>query len=281
MLPVLEMHARTMGAVYSFWDIRCRQRAPLIVCTLRPDICTNNNATNRLDGSAFSSSSGRSEPHPQRQRKLPSYCLRLKHIAATASAELALAAANAASDTTANTVSTPDSDELDEEQSSEQSQQTSDLAIGDLLKVRSIDICDRLKRDNATAPQIHPATPSSAIAIEDAIDDNATDTDTDEESDLDVHESSTGIALNLDGYQMDRFGHLPGDSRTPTPRLGGAWGGNRSVMRAPSPKTRQIIRVTMNDYGVIGSRPNSHQNNLRNINRNNKESTATRISNKL
>lgn len=55
--------------------------------------------------------------------------------------------------------------------------------------------------------------------------------------------------MNLDGYEMDNFGHLPGDSRTPTPNRSGFIGGARCrlLKRPPSPMTEQVIRITMNN----------------------------------
>ncbi len=55
--------------------------------------------------------------------------------------------------------------------------------------------------------------------------------------------------MNLDGYEMDNFGHLPGDSRTPTPSRSGFIGGARCrfLKRPPSPMTEQVIRITMNN----------------------------------
>lgn len=57
------------------------------------------------------------------------------------------------------------------------------------------------------------------------------------------------FAMNLDGYEMDNFGHLPGDSRTPTPNRSGFIGGARCrlLKRPPSPMTEQVIRITMNN----------------------------------
>lgn len=63
------------------------------------------------------------------------------------------------------------------------------------------------------------------------------------------------FAMNLDGYEMDNFGHLPGDSRTPTPSRSGFMGGARCrIMKRPnSPMTEQVIRITMNN------KPTSHR----------------------
>lgn len=55
-----------------------------------------------------------------------------------------------------------------------------------------------------------------------------------------------GYMLNLDGYEMDTFGHLPGDSRTPTPSRSMMNGVRCRYRRAPSPATEQVIRITMN-----------------------------------
>lgn len=56
-----------------------------------------------------------------------------------------------------------------------------------------------------------------------------------------------GLMLKLDGYEMDTFGHLPGDSRTPTPSRGLMTARTcRIFRRAPSPSTEQVIRITMN-----------------------------------
>lgn len=59
--------------------------------------------------------------------------------------------------------------------------------------------------------------------------------------------------MNLDGYEMDNFGHLPGDSRTPTPSRSGFIGGARCKLlkRPPSPMTEQVIRITMNNKPTI------------------------------
>lgn len=275
-----------------------RQRAPLIVCTLHvvPEIRSSNFTDKAADdGSGLLSPSGVHSDHLQRQRlpKMPSYCLRLKNISAASSANTAITSLSPfdSTEVTSDTVATSDLHELDDlmGKHSQQTQASPSALINDLLQVRSIDICDRLKRDY-TARQI-PTTTGSITAIEDTILINATDCDSDEDSDLDVCESSstirntTGIALNLDGYEMDRFGHLPGDSRTPTPReMVGAWVANRSAVRVSSPKTRQVIRVTMNDYGVGSSRPNSHlHSNSPNNSRNRKEPphhTATQLINK-
>ncbi|KAJ6636647.1 hypothetical protein Bhyg_15238 [Pseudolycoriella hygida] len=55
--------------------------------------------------------------------------------------------------------------------------------------------------------------------------------------------------MNLDGYEMDNFGHLPGDSRTPTPNRSDLIGGARCrlLKRPNSPMTEQVIRITMNN----------------------------------
>lgn len=57
--------------------------------------------------------------------------------------------------------------------------------------------------------------------------------------------------MNLDGYEMDNYGHLlpPGDSRTPTPSRSGLIGGTKCRLskRPPSPMTEQVIRITMNN----------------------------------
>lgn len=56
-----------------------------------------------------------------------------------------------------------------------------------------------------------------------------------------------GLMFKLDGYEMDTFGHLPGDSRTPTPSRGLMTGRTcRVLRRVPSPATEQVIRITMN-----------------------------------
>lgn len=73
--------------------------------------------------------------------------------------------------------------------------------------------------------------------------------------------AKTELLLNFDGYEMDTFGHLPGDSRTPTPTPirrytttvavdGGGVAATprcRVIRRACSPSTGQVIRVTMNN----------------------------------
>lgn len=55
--------------------------------------------------------------------------------------------------------------------------------------------------------------------------------------------------MNLDGYEMDNFGHLPGDSRTPTPSRSSFISGARCrlLKRPNSPMTEQVIRITMNN----------------------------------
>lgn len=62
--------------------------------------------------------------------------------------------------------------------------------------------------------------------------------------------AKTELLLNFDGYEMDTFGHLPGDSRTPTPSPIRRFvdGTPRCRMRRTcSPGTGQVIRVTMNN----------------------------------
>lgn len=62
--------------------------------------------------------------------------------------------------------------------------------------------------------------------------------------------AKTELLLNFDGYEMDTFGHLPGDSRTPTPIRRFIDGTPRCRMRRTcSPSTGQVIRVTMNNKG--------------------------------
>lgn len=60
------------------------------------------------------------------------------------------------------------------------------------------------------------------------------------------------LLLNLDGYEMDNFGHLPGDSRTPTPMRGTML--LRDGHRKSSPATEQVIRITMNNKIVNGDK---------------------------
>lgn len=63
----------------------------------------------------------------------------------------------------------------------------------------------------------------------------------------------TELCLNFDGYEMDRYGHLPGDSRTPSPSLSASDRVKSPVSssvwmkRVCSPATGQVIRITMND----------------------------------
>lgn len=65
----------------------------------------------------------------------------------------------------------------------------------------------------------------------------------------------TELCLNFEGYEMDQYGHLPGDSRTPSPSLTLSdnvkdpctGGGALWMRRACSPATGQVIRITMND----------------------------------
>lgn len=56
---------------------------------------------------------------------------------------------------------------------------------------------------------------------------------------------SRELFMNLDGYEMDNYGHLPGDTRTPSPMPEGY----RPLCvqkRTPSPSTGQVIRVDVN-----------------------------------
>lgn len=60
------------------------------------------------------------------------------------------------------------------------------------------------------------------------------------------------LLLNFDDYEMDAYGHLPGDSRTPTPTpirkyIDGKSRCRITALRASSPSTGQVIRVTMNN----------------------------------
>lgn len=55
---------------------------------------------------------------------------------------------------------------------------------------------------------------------------------------------SRELLMNLDGYEMDNFGHLPGDTRTPSPMPEGYR--PLCVRRTPSPNTGQVIRVDVN-----------------------------------
>lgn len=61
------------------------------------------------------------------------------------------------------------------------------------------------------------------------------------------------LLLNLDGYEMDNFGHLPGDSRTPTPMRGTMLQHDDQHHRKSSPATEQVIRITMNNKIVHSS----------------------------
>lgn len=98
------------------------------------------------------------------------------------------------------------------------------------------------------------------------INDNDDDGDDDDENAQRIEDCSRiDELLRMDGYEMDRFGHLPGNSRTPTPmqrRRG--WTPdidaiypegksprrplrtNTAPPRIPSPTTGQIIRIVFN-----------------------------------
>lgn len=117
--------------------------------------------------------------------------------------------------------------------------------------IRGIEIADRLKGGAAAAPP--PAiTEVDDNCANDADDDNSIECSCGEK-DSTAHDSSAmlnGLILKLDGYEMDKFGHLPGHSRTPTPSRGVVTGGGRCtrfVRRPPSPATEQVIRITMNN----------------------------------
>lgn len=65
--------------------------------------------------------------------------------------------------------------------------------------------------------------------------------------------AKTELLMNFDGYEMDTFGHLPGDSRTPTPspiRRFVEGTPRCRLRRTCSPGTGQVIRVTMNNKNI-------------------------------
>lgn len=100
---------------------------------------------------------------------------------------------------------------------------------------------------------------------------------------------NTDLLLSLDCYEMDSFGRLPGDSRTPTPippsssnPIASASGasiptptptllavpaGYRPLsLRTPSPNTRSIIRIDVVNRDKIKTEPNIKDINY-NVNR--------------
>lgn len=99
---------------------------------------------------------------------------------------------------------------------------------------------------------------------------------------------NTDLLLSLDCYEMDSFGRLPGDSRTPTPipvsssnvptSISGASitatstllavpAGYRPLsLRTPSPNTRSIIRIDVVNRDKIKTEPNIKDINY-NVNR--------------
>lgn len=99
---------------------------------------------------------------------------------------------------------------------------------------------------------------------------------------------NTDLLLSLDCYEMDSFGRLPGDSRTPTPipilspNLGTSVSptsntplstllavpaGYRPLsLRTPSPNTRSIIRIDVVNRDKIKTEPNIKEINY-NVNR--------------
>lgn len=99
---------------------------------------------------------------------------------------------------------------------------------------------------------------------------------------------NTDLLLSLDCYEMDSFGRLPGDSRTPTPiptsssnnlarstsgvsiatpTLLAVPAGYRPLsLRTPSPNTRSIIRIDLVNRDKIKAEPNIKDINY-NVNR--------------
>lgn len=100
---------------------------------------------------------------------------------------------------------------------------------------------------------------------------------------------NTDLLLSLDCYEMDSFGRLPGDSRTPTPiplstsNVAPSTSGVVSVapnptllavpagyrplsLRTPSPNTRSIIRIDLVNRDKIKAEPNIKEINY-NVNR--------------
>lgn len=99
---------------------------------------------------------------------------------------------------------------------------------------------------------------------------------------------NTDLLLSLDCYEMDSFGRLPGDSRTPTPiptsssnpapslketsnaptpTLLTIPAGYRPLsLRTPSPHTRSIIRIDLVNRDKIKTEPNIKEINY-NVNR--------------
>jgi hypothetical protein len=91
---------------------------------------------------------------------------------------------------------------------------------------------------------------------------------------------NTDLLLSLDCYEMDSFGRLPGDSRTPTPIPIGTSSSNLAAsasgisnaptptlltvpagyrplsLRTPSPNTRSIIRIDLVNRDKIKTEPN-------------------------
>lgn len=96
-------------------------------------------------------------------------------------------------------------------------------------------------------------------------DDEGDDDDNDDiEQCLDSVRVDALLTMNMDGYEMDRFGHLPGNSRTPSPMHRRGWTPdetdaieermsarrplrtNTAPPRISSPTTEQIIRIELN-----------------------------------
>lgn len=225
--------------------------------------------------------------------KLPSFCRHLKHMrdesaAATAAAAAAAAAADREIDalhsfefSTSSSLPLSNAERMDDEQRQSAHHYSSlrhQSIMDDVLIGRSIEIVDRTAATTAAATPKAASSPSAPMVIDDSADDNDEDdndddfvehqfteySDTDEDADSTTTDASElkrssnapGIRLNLDGYEMDRFGRLPGNSRTPTPNrmtgggVGiGAWVAANRARRVPCPNTQQVIRITMNSNG--------------------------------
>lgn len=99
-------------------------------------------------------------------------------------------------------------------------------------------------------------------ADDDDEDDDDNDDGDENEQRMDCDHIDELLMLNMDGYEMDRFGHLPGNSRTPTPMRRRGWTPdinmyrgtntprrrlrtNTAPPRIPSPTTEQIIRILL------------------------------------
>lgn len=239
------------------------QQAPLIVCTL---LITVPETVAGVDS------------HRHLSPKLPSYCVHLKSVIdENAAAATAAAAAAAAADALAllsngsdGSVAEPDEARTHTPHAAQLHRQSS-MQTNDVLVVRSIEITDRSARDTSPRAAASATTESAPPAETSMFTDDGyagahaddasliSDADDDDDSSIDSRPSSIdpapmcgGIRLNLDGYEMDRFGHLPGESRTPTPRkLVGAWMADQRQQRRSSPSAssaRQVIRVTVNNH---------------------------------